>query len=205
MRPASVLPGPRFSPALGIGLDCYGTLPMNEQHLSQLLDAAVARRPEHTAVLDEHGQGLSFAALGHGADRLATRLARWGVGRGDRVGLWLPKSLQTVTAIHGILRSGAAYVPVDPTGPAPRAANIFAAAGVKAVVVDGALAAALREAWMGTGPLPRLIVVDPRATETTHARSARPDGTRGRSECRRPCVLDRSHGRRRAIAPGSMP
>ncbi len=177
MRPASVLPGPRFSPALGIGLDCYGTLPMNEQHLSQLLDAAVARRPEHTAVLDEHGQGISFAALGHGADRLATRLARWGVGRGDRVGLWLPKSLQTVTAIHGILRSGAAYVPVDPTGPAPRAANIFAAAGVKAVVVDCALAAALREAWMGTGPLPRLIVVDPRATETTHARSARPDGT----------------------------
>ena len=45
---------------------------------------------------------------------------RWGAGRGDRVGLWLPKSLQTVTAIHGILRSGAAYVPVDPTGPALR-------------------------------------------------------------------------------------
>jgi amino acid adenylation domain-containing protein len=150
---------------------------MNAQHLSQLLDAAVARRPEHTAVTDEHGQGLPFAALGLGADRLATRLARWGVGRGDRVGLWMPKSLQTVTAIHGILRSGAAYVPVDPTGPAARAANIFAAAGVKAVVVDCALAEALRETWRGTGPLPRLIVVDPRSTETSHARSPRRDGT----------------------------
>ncbi|MGB0067049.1 MAG: AMP-binding protein, partial [Isosphaeraceae bacterium] len=91
---------------------------MDGLHLSRLLDEAAARRPDHTAVLDELGRTLSFAALSHGADRLATRLARWGTGRGDRVGLWLPKSLQTVTAIHGILRSGAAYVPVDPTGPA---------------------------------------------------------------------------------------
>ncbi len=151
---------------------------MNGRHLSQLLEEAVARRPDHTAVLDEHGRCMSFAELGHGADRLATRLARWGVGRGDRVGLWLPKSLQAVTAVHGILRSGAAYVPVDPTGPALRAASIFAAAGVKAVVVDVSLAAALKDAWNGRGPLPRLILVDPEDIEkgVPSGRSAQPDG-----------------------------
>ncbi len=79
---------------------------MDGRHLSQLLDEAVARRPDHPAVEDEHGLQLSYAALGRGADRLATRLARWGVGRGDRVGLWLPKGLEAVTAIHGILRYG---------------------------------------------------------------------------------------------------
>ncbi|MGC8643560.1 MAG: amino acid adenylation domain-containing protein, partial [Isosphaeraceae bacterium] len=94
------------------------------------------------------------------AERLAARLARWGVSRGDRVGLWLPKSLEAVTAIHGILRSGAAYIPVDPSGPALRAAGIFAASGVKSVVVAAPLAAALREAWTGPGPRPRLILVD---------------------------------------------
>jgi amino acid adenylation domain-containing protein len=150
---------------------------MDGLHLSRLLDEAAARRPDHTAVLDEHGRTLLFAALRHGADRLATRLARWGVGRGDRVGLWLPKGLQTVTAIHGILRSGAAYVPVDPTGPALRAATIFAAAGVKAVVVDSSLAAALRDAWRGPGPLPRLIPVVLEEAEKPHARSPQPDGT----------------------------
>ena len=118
-----------------------------------------------------------YASLLHGADRLATRLARWGAGRGDRVGLWLPKSLEAVTAIHGILRSGAAYVPVDPTGPALRAASIFAAAGVKAVVVDSSLAAALRDAWRGPGPLPRLILAVMKETEQPHARSPQPDGT----------------------------
>ena len=90
-----LLPTPLLSPAPGIEPDWYGTMPMDGRHLSQLLDAAAARRPDHAAVEDEHGRTLSFAALAHGADRLATRLARWGVGRGDRVGLWLPKSLRS--------------------------------------------------------------------------------------------------------------
>jgi amino acid adenylation domain-containing protein len=130
------------------------------RHLSHLLEAAAMRRPDHVALEDEHSRTLTYAALWHGADRLATRLARWGAGRGDRVGLWLPKSLEAVTAVHGILRSGAAYVPVDPTGPVTRAVTIFAASGVKAVVVASSLASALRAAWPGPGPLPRLIKVD---------------------------------------------
>ena len=59
-----------------------GTTLMDGRHLSQLLDAAAARRPDHAAVEDEHGRTLSYAALAHDADRLATRLARWGVEPG---------------------------------------------------------------------------------------------------------------------------
>ena len=112
---------------------------MDGRHLSRLLDEAAAQRPDLRAVEDERGAGLSYGELLHDADRLATRLARWGAGRGDRVGLWLPKGLEAVTAVHGILRAGAAYVPVDPTSPAVRAAGILAAAGVKAVVIASAL------------------------------------------------------------------
>ena len=133
---------------------------MDERHLSQLLDEAARRRPDHTAVENERGKRLSYAELLHGADRVATRLARWGVDRGDRVGLWLPKSLEAVTAIHGVLRTGALYVPVDPTGPAARAAGILAASGVKAAIVAAELVPAFRAAWPGSGPPPRLIVVD---------------------------------------------
>ena len=71
---------------------------------------------------------------------------------GDRVGLFLPKAIEAVAAIHGVLRSGAAYVPVDPTAPATRGAGIFADGGVKAIVVAESLAAALREAWPGPCP-----------------------------------------------------
>jgi len=142
---------------------------MDGRHLSQLLDDAARRRPDHPAVEDEHGRRLSYAALWCSADRLTTRLARWGVGRGDRVGLWLPKSLEAVTAIHGVLRMGASYVPVDPTGPVVRAVNILGASGVKAAVVAADLAPALHTAWAGPGPRPRLIVVDGHSAQSSGA------------------------------------
>jgi amino acid adenylation domain-containing protein len=148
------------SRAADADLEKPGAPHLSACHLSALLDHAAARRPDHPAALDEDGRELSYRRLARGADRLATRLARWGVGRGDRVALWLPKSLEAITAIHGILRSGAAYIPVDPSGPASRSAGIFAASGVKAVVVSVPLATALRAAWTGPGPLPRLILVD---------------------------------------------
>ncbi len=132
---------------------------MNTPHLSRLLDEAAARRPEGIAVEDESGRSVTYAGLARMADRLATRLARWGVGRGDRVGLFLPKSIEAVAAIHGVLRAGAAYVPVDPTAPAVRGAGILADAGAKAAVVAAPLARALRDAWPAPGPLPRSIVV----------------------------------------------
>jgi amino acid adenylation domain-containing protein len=76
------------------------------------------------------------------------------------VAVWLPKCLEAVTAIHGILRTGAAYVPIDPTGPALRAAAILASSGVKAAIVAADLAPALLAAWGCTRALPRLILVE---------------------------------------------
>ncbi|WP_435008887.1 amino acid adenylation domain-containing protein [Tundrisphaera lichenicola] len=131
---------------------------MDAHHLSQLLDRAADSRPGHPAVEDERGQTFTYQELRFAADRLATRLNKWGVGRGDRVGLFLPKGREAVAAIHGVLRSGAAYVPVDPGSPAVRGAGILADAGVKAVVVDATHAAALRDAWPIGGPIPRFIV-----------------------------------------------
>jgi amino acid adenylation domain-containing protein len=133
--------------------------PRETIHLAQLLERASARWPERAAVEAEDGRSLTYAELDHAADRLDARLARYGIGRGDRVGLMLPKSPEAVAAIHGILRSGAAYVPVDPTAPPSRGAGILADAFVKAVVVDSKLVDALRSSWPGPGPMPKLIVV----------------------------------------------
>lgn len=133
---------------------------MDAQHLGALLDRAAAARPDHPAVEDERGRALTYRELHHAGDRLATRLGRWGVGRGDRVGLFLPKGPEAVAAIHGVLRSGAAYVPVDPAAPVSRGAAILADAGVRAVVVASESAAALRAHWPGgAGPAPRFVAV----------------------------------------------
>ena len=129
------------------------------RHLSHLLEDASKQHPSAIAVEDEYDRTYSYEHLAHIADRVAARLARWGVSRGDRVGLWLPKCLESVAAIHGVLRTGAAYVPVDPSGPPLRSACILAECGVRAVIVSAALAKSLRESWPGPGPLPRLVVV----------------------------------------------
>ncbi len=130
-------------------------------HLSRLLDEAADRAPGAIAVEAEDGRTWSYAELRLAAERIATRLARWGIGRGDRVGLFLPKGFASVAAIHGILRAGAAYVPIDPTAPARRGAGILADAQVRAVVVAETLAPDLAAAWPESAPggPPRRIVV----------------------------------------------
>jgi amino acid adenylation domain-containing protein len=136
-------------------------------HLSHLLAASARADAQRIAVEDERGRCLSYADLDRAVDRLATRLARWGVGRGDRVGLFLPKSIESVVAIHAVLRAGAAYVPVDPTAPPSRGAGILADAHVRAAIVSSDLAPVLRGQWPGSGPVPRLVVVGS-ATDHSH-------------------------------------
>ncbi|HEU5117700.1 MAG TPA: AMP-binding protein, partial [Isosphaeraceae bacterium] len=122
------------------------------RHLGNLLERTAARAGDRVAVEEESGRRATYAELSRLADRLAARLSRWGIGRGDRVGLFLPKSLESVAAIHGILRAGAAYVPVDPTAPAIRGAGILADARVRSVVVAESLAEDFARAWPGPGP-----------------------------------------------------
>lgn len=147
---------------------------MTRRHLSQLLDAAAKRRPDHPAVENERGDVLTYAQLHDRADRLAAQLIRWGLSPGDRVGIWTPKSLEAIAAIHGTLRAGGVYVPVDPTGPAGRASTIFADGGAKVVVVAAKLAPALREAWGDRPDFPRLILVD---DESAPSPVAEPDAS----------------------------
>ena len=78
---------------------------MDNRHLSQLLDqAAAAPRSSRPGRRARQEPDLRRAA--HRASEVADQLARFTVGRGDRVGLWHAKSLAAVTAIHGILAQG---------------------------------------------------------------------------------------------------
>jgi amino acid adenylation domain-containing protein len=96
-----------------------------------LIVAHASSRPDHAAVRCG-SDTLSWAELDRRTRAIASRLTARGVGRGDRVIVSLPRSIDAIAAIVGVLRAGAAYVPVDPTYPAERIAAI----------VDGARAAA---------------------------------------------------------------
>ncbi len=106
--------------------------------LVALVGATVARHPRATAVVGPDGDRHDYAALDAMAGRFAAALVAAGVGRGDRVGVCRPKSFETVAALLGILRAGAAYVPVDPASPVERNRTIFADCAIRALVTDEA-------------------------------------------------------------------
>ncbi|MGF1618491.1 MAG: amino acid adenylation domain-containing protein [Acidimicrobiia bacterium] len=98
----------------------------------KLVESAVAY-PDWPAVVAREGT-LSYAELDAASDRLAARLVELGVGIGDRVGLFLPKSLNAVIGIYGALKAGAAYVPIDPSSKDHRAGYIAGNCGVKVLI-----------------------------------------------------------------------
>jgi amino acid adenylation domain-containing protein len=105
--------------------------------LQQLLAESAARRPERTALLYEDA-ALSYGELEARSNQLARVLRERGVRPGDRVALYTNKSFASVIGIHGILKSGAAYVPLDPNSPAKRLAWILGNCGVRQLVASTA-------------------------------------------------------------------
>jgi amino acid adenylation domain-containing protein len=100
--------------------------------LPDLLARAAGRSPDAIAVIDG-SETLTYGQLDAASGALAAHLGARGVQPGDRVALHLDKSAASVVAIYGILRAGAAYVPLDPAAPASRVALIAADAEVAAV------------------------------------------------------------------------
>lgn len=113
---------------------------MSDYLLPQLLTSAAERFPEAPAVTDPQGT-LSYAELEEQANRLAHVLRNAGVSAGDRVGLWLPKSIRAIAGIYGILKAGAAYVPLDPFAPAARLAYIMRNCEIRYLVTGPEMAA----------------------------------------------------------------
>jgi amino acid adenylation domain-containing protein len=100
----------------------------------------VARRartdPARTAV-HWAGHAVCYGALDAWAARIAARLRAAGVQRGDHVGVLVEPSAAMIAAVLGIVRSGAAYVPLDRAQPDQRIADMLIDARAAAAVVDG--------------------------------------------------------------------
>ncbi len=133
---------------------------MTTTALHQLLDLSASRFPDRVAVEESEGGSIRYDALKSLSDRLRDRLREIGIGPGDRVGTCLKKSADTVASLFGIMKAGAAYVPVDPTAPASRNAFIFHNCAVKAVIVESRLAEGLRGELSRAGFAPEFIVLE---------------------------------------------
>ena len=87
--------------------------PHGEVALSEYLRAWARRQPDHPAVIF-YGHTLTYADLDRQSDRFAALLMSKGVGKGDRVAVFMPNCPQFHIVFFGILKLGAVHVPVSP-------------------------------------------------------------------------------------------
>ncbi|MFC9502177.1 amino acid adenylation domain-containing protein [Streptomyces sp. NPDC057002] len=114
-----------------------GPLPGPARPVLALIADHAARSGGSVAV-EHDGRGITYAQLLDSAHALAGRLSARGVGRGDLVAVALPRGIEAVTAVLGVLLSGAAYCPLDPTAPPERRAELLDDARPALVVTSGA-------------------------------------------------------------------
>ncbi|APR77526.1 Malonyl CoA-acyl carrier protein transacylase [Minicystis rosea] len=106
-----------------------------DECVHELFEAVADATPEAIAVVSGSTR-LTFRALEERANRLARHLRRHGVGAESVVGLCHGRSVDIVVGILGILKAGAAYVPLDPSHPPARLAQILAEAGARVAVTE---------------------------------------------------------------------
>ncbi|MFF7202533.1 amino acid adenylation domain-containing protein [Streptomyces sp. NPDC008141] len=105
--------------------------------LASAIAEQVARTPDAVAVVFE-GEELTYAELDARAEALARRLRARGAAPESFVAVAVPRSAELMVALLGVLKSGAAYLPVDPDYPADRVAHMLADSGTTlAVTVPG--------------------------------------------------------------------
>jgi len=131
-----------------------------------LLRASAERLPSRTAVVDGE-RSVTYAELDTTANRLAHLLVARGVRNGDRVGVYLDKSLEALVGIYGILKAGATYVPLDPGAPPPRLGSIGRDAGLRCLVTSKAKAGLWASLIAEGAPVETLVVLDADDGEVT--------------------------------------
>jgi amino acid adenylation domain-containing protein len=116
--------------------------------------------PSQPAVVEPGAGSITYSELDSLSSRLRDRLHASGVRPGDRVGIYMRKSIDAVASIYGILKIGAAYVPVDPGAPPARNAFILDNCVVKLAIVERRFAERLRHEMQLLGRMPSFLLTD---------------------------------------------
>ena len=103
--------------------------------LQQLLKKSATRFPEKTAVW-ARGRSITYRELDERSNQLAHLLQQHGVRNGDRVGLYFPKSVESLISMFAVLKAGGVYVPLDPAAPADRVGYIIGNCGIRVLITN---------------------------------------------------------------------
>lgn len=103
--------------------------------LQQLLGKSAKQYPDKAAVW-ARGNSITYRELEEKSNQLAHLLRQQGVKKGDRVGLFFPKSVESVVSMLGVVKAGAVYVPLDPQAPSDRVGYIISNCDIRVLITS---------------------------------------------------------------------
>jgi non-ribosomal peptide synthetase component F len=118
----------------------------NDRRIHELFAEQAKRAPDRIALIGD-AQEVTYGELNRRANQLAHYLRRMGVGPEVLVGLCLQRSVEMVVAVMGVLKSGGAYLPLDPESPIERLMVMLEDAGAGIVLTERALEEHLPTHW----------------------------------------------------------
>lgn len=108
---------------------------INMHLLHHILTESSWKFPDKDAVVFGDNS-ITYAELERRSSQLAFSLLQWGIKKGDRVGILLKKSIESIIALFGIMKAGAIYVPLDPLAPADRLGRIIVNCGIERLITS---------------------------------------------------------------------
>ena len=122
-------------------IDSFNATEVDIPHTTcnKLFEAQVVAHPDKTAVIADN-EKLTYAQLNENANRVAHSLIDGGVILDEMVGVMMPRTVYAYVVREGILKAGAAFMPLAPDYPDDRVSYILANSGAKRIVTTAALA-----------------------------------------------------------------
>jgi len=141
--------------------------------LPELIEIQVAKHPDEVAVICDHdasiGSSLTYAQLNHRVNQLAHRLIAEGVRSGEIVALMVERSFSMIIGILGIIKAGAAYLPLSATDATERIHFMLSDASVRTLLIHNATASKIRfegltlnldSAYIYSGPVTNPVIAN---------------------------------------------
>ncbi|MBG9744209.1 non-ribosomal peptide synthetase, partial [Paenibacillus alvei] len=148
-----------------------------EATVHALFEQQAARTPEQPALVS--GEAVwTYGELEARANRIAGWLRAHGVRSEDRVGVLLSRSPQLIAGLLGVLKAGAAYVPLDPALPAARIEGMIQDAGIRILLSEGAQTETVAD-WEETA-LRHVLCLDEERSAVTEIAAAAVEGKKER-------------------------
>lgn len=141
---ASVLLSPEDQEKLLHRFNTTGWDYHQEETLVSLFKKQAELHPENIAVVYQ-GEGITYKELDQKSNQLANALLAKGIKEGGYVPVWLDRSLEWAVAVLGIIKTGAAYVPIDPTYPIKRVEYIISDTAAGVIITNQALGKGLSQ------------------------------------------------------------